>query len=104
MSFEKDSDSSIIADDEEWDAFDVFTSAIRGAGIAAEIRLANGGRPMVMCNVGTLVGKRGDRYYFGNVFVMAGQKNVTSLSEQARKLIQDYPEASITPEVKELLQ
>ena len=104
MSFEKDSSSSVVSTEVEWDAFDVFTSAIRGAGIEAEVRLATGGRPMVMCNVGTLVGKRGDRYYFGNVFVMAGQKGVTSLSEQARKLVQDYPEASVTPEVSKLLQ
>jgi hypothetical protein len=103
MSFEKDSSASDVVSEAEWDAFDVFTSAIRGAGIEAELRLATGGRPMVMCNVGTLVGKRGDRYYFGNVFVMAGQKNVTSIKEQARKLAQDYPEASVTPEVKKIL-
>ena len=102
MSFEKDSSASDVASEVEWDAFTAFTDAIHGAGISAEIRLASGGRPMVMCNVGTLVGKRGMRYYFGNVFVMAGKPNVTSLSEQRDLLIQDYPEASVTAECKAL--
>ena len=104
MSFEKDSSSSVVSTEVEWDAFETLTSAIRGAGIEAEVRLATGGRPMVMLPVNKLIGTRGDRYYFGNVFVMAGQKNVTALSEQARKLVQDYPEATVTPEVKKLLQ
>ena len=102
MSFEKDSSASDVVSEVEWDAYTAFTDAIHGAGVSAEIRIAKGGRPMLMCNVGTLVGKRGMRYYFGNVFVMAGKPNTTPLAEQRDLLAQDYPEASITAECKAL--